>query len=57
MKNESNKLTGFAVREAILKIKVTIAEKWSAVSTGEALGMELLANGIQTILVKKKKIK
>lgn len=39
----------FAVRQTIFQIEMTIAEKWSAVSTREAFRMKLLANRIQTI--------
>lgn len=39
----------FAIRQAVLEIKVAVAEKSAAIGTGEAFGVELLADSIQTI--------
>ena len=44
------RLTSLTVRKAILKVEGSRAEYFTAVGTGETLRMELLTNGIQTIL-------
>ena len=44
------KPTGFTVRQSILQVKMAIAKQASAVGAGEAFRMELLADGVQTVL-------
>lgn len=46
----TTKLASFAVRQAVLQVKMAVAEKSSAISTSKAFWMELLADSIQTIL-------
>ena len=51
---EEEKHTSFAIRQAILEIKVAVTEQSAAVGAGEAFRVELLSDGIQTILYNKR---